>query len=280
MSRQHQAEVISNTPLEASGHFVMILECPEVAGAARPGQFVHVRCSPYHDPLLRRPLSVAGVSDDQTRLSLLVREVGKGTAILARLAEGAKVDILGPLGNGYTLRVDKDDREFVLVAGGYGAAPIHFAARCLGQIRGRLEQPRLSVFLGAASADRLAFADGLSSTADDLHLVTEDGSVGDRGLVTDPLTAYLETAEVTRVMACGPTGMMAAVARICERQEIPCEVSLENWMGCGVGACLGCVVPVRPEGEAEGGARGQRYVRVCADGPVFDAHAIVWEAMP
>jgi len=316
MSRQQLASIVSNTPVTGAGagtgvsatqpgvepgHFLMILQCPEVAARAQPGQFVHVRCSPYHDPLLRRPLSVADVSDDRTRLSLLVREVGKGTAILARTAVGSALDILGPLGRGYTLDVGKDDREFVLVAGGYGVAPIHFAARRLRGMRGRLGRPRLSVFLGAATAERLVFAGRLKRLADDLHLVTEDGSVGHQGLVTDPLARYLETSmahrlegQVARVLACGPMGMMAEVARLCEHHGMPCEVSLENWMGCGVGACLGCVVPARgtdaadafrpiEQGrmaqEEESVLDGHRYLRVCTDGPVFEARDIAWEAM-
>ncbi len=294
MAIRCDAEILSNVEV-APGHFCMTLNCPELARAAQPGQFVHVRCGPHHDPFLRRPLSVADVSDDRAGLSLLVRQVGRGTEILAGMAPGHRVDVIGPLGNGYDLEVNREGREFVLVAGGYGVAPIHFAARRLREMRKTLAEPRITIFAGASTAERVVLLSGLKRAADDVHVATEDGSRGHHGLVTAPLERYLDTAGIGRVLTCGPTAMMAAAWELCRSRGMSCQASLENWMGCGVGACLGCVVPVRgldsndgfrpiergrlqqPEEPVVGGGA---YRRVCRDGPVFDAADVAWESLP
>ncbi|MFQ6097126.1 MAG: dihydroorotate dehydrogenase electron transfer subunit [Armatimonadota bacterium] len=273
-----QAELLSLTEV-APEHCLAVLACADVAQQARPGQAVHLRCGDTYDPLLRRPISIADVSDDKRTLSLLFRVVGRGTRILANTAVGSAVDVLGPLGNGYNLSgiaafAWRHERpiDIVLVAGGYGVGPVHFGARHLAQHRQR-DQARLHALLGAASADLLVFADELRALTDEAHITTEDGSRGRRGVVTDPLEELCESRSADLVLCCGPTGMMRRVAEVCREHGIPCQASLEAHMGCGVGACLGCVIPVRGDG-------GIAYRRICRDGPVFDASTVVWEALP
>jgi dihydroorotate dehydrogenase electron transfer subunit len=272
------AELLSIAEV-APEHLLAVLRCPGIARTARPGQALHVRCGDTYDPLLRRPISLADVSDDAAAVSLLFRVVGRGTRILANTPPGGSVDVLGPLGNGYDLSgldsfASRHGRpmHIVLVAGGYGVGPLHFAARRLAALP-RRDGLRLHFLLGAATAGLLVFRDHLAPLADDLRVTTEDGSAGQRGLVTEPLEELCGSEQADRVLCCGPIPMMRRVAELCQERGVPCQASLEAHMGCGLGACLGCVVPIDEEG-------GVVYRRICTDGPVFDASIVVWEAVP
>ena len=272
------AELLSIAEV-APEHLLAVLRCPGIARTARPGQALHVRCGDTYDPLLRRPISIADASDDGDAVSLLFRVVGRGTRILANTPPGASVDVLGPLGNGYDLSsldalASRHGRSMhiVLVAGGYGVGPLHFAARRLAGLPER-DRLRIHILLGAATAGLLVFRDQLASLADDLGVTTEDGSAGERGLVTEPFERLSGSGQADLVLCCGPAPMMRRVAELCQEWDVPCQASLEAHMGCGLGACLGCVVPIREEGRVV-------YRRICTDGPVFDASRVVWEAVP
>jgi dihydroorotate dehydrogenase electron transfer subunit len=253
----------------APGHFLLQFGAPEVASAAGPGQWVHVRCGDTWDPLLRRPLSIADVADDDRSFFILCRVVGRGTERLVRKPAGDEVDMIGPIGRGFDLGSVSRGGSIALVAGGYGVAPLQFLLRSL---RRQDTAVRASVFTGAETAERLLFLERLEKLADEVHTTTVDGSLGRQGLVTDSFEAAVSQRRPDAVFSCGPTAMMAQVARICSEHGAGCQVSLEQHMGCGVGVCLGCAVPIR-EGE------GIVYKRACSDGPVFPAEAVAWEEL-
>ncbi len=250
----------------APGYHLLEFDCPQIAAAAQPGQFVHIRVTAKWDPLLRRPFSVMRTNKDQGSFQVLMRTVGRGTQMLAEAQSGTEFDILGPLGNGFTL--PGPEGEVVLVAGGIGVAPLIFLATVLHEPNSYRYARGL---FGARSEDDLCCWLELSGVCDEFTAVTEDGSAGDQGLVTDYLPPQLERGAGC-VYACGPALMLAEVARQCQGAEVPCYVSMEQRMSCGVGACLGCVIPTHASGT-------QRYQRVCKDGPVFDAQIIDWEAI-
>ncbi len=241
--------------------FLMELEAPEAAAQARPGQFIMLRVADGLDPLLARPFGVHNAQGD--RISILYKVVGKGTGLLRGLEPGGKLGMWGPLGNGFSLEFKKP----ALVAGGMGIAPLHFLAQQLAA-RG-VSAPLMCGLPGAMGFTGLIglMADCLGQATCAMNWATEDGSHGAKGLVTELMDPALGDCDA--VLACGPAPMLKAVAAICLDKGMPCQVSLEAKMACGVGACLGCAVP------AEGGG----YLRVCKDGPVFDARRIDWQRM-
>jgi len=250
----------------APGYHLLEFDCPQIAAAAQPGQFVHIRVTGEWDPLLRRPFSVMRINELRGSFQVLMRTVGRGTQMLAEARSGDEFDIMGPLGNGFAL--PGPEGEVVLVAGGIGVAPLIFLATALREpgsyryVRG---------LFGARSADDLCCWLEFSGVCDEFNAITVVGNAGEQGLVTDLLPAQLERG-VGCVYACGPALMLAEVTKQCQGAEIPCYVSMEQRMGCGVGACLGCVIPTRASGM-------QRYQRVCKDGPIFDAEVVDWEAI-
>ncbi|MBD3291636.1 MAG: dihydroorotate dehydrogenase electron transfer subunit [Armatimonadia bacterium] len=245
-------------------HYLLTLDCPEIARSAQPGQFVHLRVGDGTDPLLRRPLSIMLTNPGAGEVQILMRTVGRGTNIVASHDEGVQYDLLGPLGTGWT--PPEGDAEVMLVAGGIGVAPLIFLADSQRMAR---PQPYLRAIFGGATEEALVCWTEYSSRCDEFVVVTEDGSAGETGLATEVLAQKLDRRPAAGVYACGPDGMLAAVARICADVGVPCQVSMEQWMGCGVGACLGCAIPASSGG----------YVRVCTEGPVFDATEIDWERL-
>lgn len=220
---------------------------------ARPGQFVMVRGEWGPHPVLPRAFSLveAGASG-----AVLVREIGEGTRRLARMRAGDALSVLGPRGHGYA--DIPADRTPVLVAGGVGAAPLVFLAERLAA-GGR----RPVALFGARSKDDLPLADRLAAACD-LRVATEDGSRGERGLVTALLAPLLAEGGPVEICACGPERMLEAVARLAVAARAPCQVTLESPMACGMGTCKGCAV-LAASGD---------YRYVCSDGPVFEAAEI------
>jgi dihydroorotate dehydrogenase electron transfer subunit len=253
------ARVIEQHPL-SSDYFMLLLKAPEVTATARPGQFVHVRVTGLSDAALRRPFSIYGA--DQGVLALIYKTIGRGTEQMARLVAGDTVSVIGPLGNGFP--VDCGRRAPILVAGGYGVAPLSFLARRLGR-RGVL-------LVGARRAEDILCASDFADLAWDVRVATQDGSRGERGLVTDLLDVCLATspAASAEIYACGPDGMLRAVGERAVAAGVRAWLSLDKHMVCGVGACLACVQRLRR-------ADGSEWIgRVCHDGPVFEAREIVW----
>lgn len=252
--------LIHNRP-ELDDYCVLELQAPQIAAQARPGQFVHVRVTQAHDPLLRRPISIMLTDQRRGLIRLLIKRVGRGTELMATMVEGASVGLLGPLGTSFAL--PPEGKDVLLVAGGVGVAPLIFLADLLQKSPGRRGARGL---FGAANENQLPVWTELAGRCEEFYVTTEDGSAGEQGLVTDLLPAQLARGDLQACYTCGPRPMMARVAAICAEAGLPCFASLEQWMGCGVGACLGCVVPSLEEG----------YLRVCRDGPVFAAEKLDW----
>jgi dihydroorotate dehydrogenase electron transfer subunit len=266
------AAVISNTRL-SDDYSVVALAVPEIAAQARPGQFVMIKACRGIDPLLRRPFSIFEIRRDAdgtpAAISLLNKRIGVGTSLLYDAHPGSLMQCLGPLGQPF--ETIAPPAEAWMVAGGVGLAPFMTLAEAL-QARGT----RMRLFYGARRASELYYVDVFERLGVETALSTEDGSRGERGFVTIPLDRALATApreQEVHLYACGPTPMMRAVAQIAAQRGRPCDVSLEQVMGCGLGGCYSCVVPTRTPG------RPPHFVRSCLDGPVFDSARIVWDAL-
>lgn len=224
--------------------------------AMAPGQFVEVRVDGSASTFLRRPISINYVDREANELWLLVHAVGDGTRALAHLKEGALVNVVLPLGRGFTMPTRAEERV-LLVGGGVGTAPLLY----LGQELARMGC-KPTFLLGARSADDLLQLD-LFQALGTVCVTTEDGSSGERGFVTQH--SQWQSASFDRIFTCGPKPMMAAVARLAREKGIACEASLENMMACGLGACLCCV-----EDTTDGN------VCVCKEGPVFNIEKLKW----
>jgi len=245
----------------AAGYRILELRSPAIAAAVQPGQFVHLQVPGLEDTALRRPFSVFRAAGE--RFSVLYKTVGRGTAALARVAPGQELSVLGPLGNGFPL--DPRGAQPVLVAGGYGVAPLCFLAARL-PMRG-------TAFVGGASRPDLLCLEDFAAAGWTTHCATEDGSAGARGLVTAALDEWLAAGPHTPppvFYVCGPDGLLKAVGERAIAGGWRAWLSLDRHLGCGVGACLACVQRVRrPDGSTG-------WARVCRDGPVFEAREIVW----
>ncbi|MDI6821694.1 MAG: dihydroorotate dehydrogenase electron transfer subunit [Actinomycetota bacterium] len=241
----------------APGIYTLRFFCREIASRAKPGQFIHVKCGENRNFILRRPFSIHRILGPDT-FEILFKVVGKGTSCLAQLHPHEILDIIGPMGSGFT--IDDGLKSTILVAGGMGIAPL---VSLIEEID--LQRIRLYILQGAATRERLLYFMYLKRIARKIFLATEDGSIGHKGLVTDLLHVAIKECKPDCIYACGPEEMLKEVAEISSEFEIPAQVSMERRMGCGIGACLSCVCDTR-----------DGYKRVCIDGPVFDATEIVW----
>jgi len=255
-------EVVANFPV-GPDIYHMRLKAPVEEPA--PGQFVHLQCSSGYDPLLRRPLSIHDFDIEKQEIEFLYRVVGKGTSWLAARAPGEKISGIGPLGQGFIVPSGKN---LALVAGGIGLAPLFFLAR-----RALAQGNRVTFYQGVRSRDYLLREKELIELGVELEVATEDGSAGFSGLVTDLLVAQIRSRRFDGIFACGPRNMLAVVANMAISYSIPAQVSMEERMACGLGACKGCAIPVyQDDGHIT-------YENVCSEGPVFPAHRIVWDAL-
>lgn len=253
----------------------MRLAAPYLGRTAKAGQFVEIRCTDGIDPLLRRPLGCHRITPGG--IEVLYEIVGKGTELLAGLRAGAELDIIGPLGNGFE---PNTAGEAVLVAGGIGVAPLVALAEELA----KRQQRTTRVVIGARSAAHVLCEKEFRSFGCSVAVSTEDGSKGHKGLATELLLDLLRGPGPARhapramryatIYACGPAGMLKAVAEIARSKKAACQVSLEERMACGVGVCLGCPVKVKTPCATRSALCD--YKMVCKDGPVFNAEEIVW----
>jgi len=247
-----------------AGYVLFGLRSPRVARGAKPGQFLMVRVSGQPYPLLRRPLSIH--ARDEDTIEIFFARAGLGTAILADKKTGETLDILGPLGKGFVLPRAPKGKTFCLVGGGRGIAPLYFLAQELQAKGGR---PR--VFYGGKTKADLPLLGTFAARKVEVFVSTDNGSAGFPGLVTAMLEKELaRSVPPAQVFACGPDPMMKRIAEIAAERQIPAQLSLESIMGCGIGACWGCVRKIRRGGEAE-------WIKICEDGPVFAGSEIVWE---
>ena len=260
MSQFQQKTKITRIEHFSSDIIRLTLDSPEIASIAKPGQFVMVRTGKSNDPLLRRPFSISQTSNGRF-FQLLFKVVGRGTSLLAHCREGEFLSVLGPLGNGFTIDSTKEN---CLVGGGMGIAPLLFLGKRI--LRQGAENPPL-VVLGARTHDELApLIEDFKKLGLYVHAATDDGTLGHHGFVTDVLKT-LNLGDGCMMSVCGPHPMMMAVHMFCKEQKYDCQVSMESHMACGIGACLGCIIPVEKGG----------YAHACSDGPVFDAKELLWQ---
>ncbi|MCR5298654.1 MAG: dihydroorotate dehydrogenase electron transfer subunit [Paludibacteraceae bacterium] len=248
--------VESLTTMPNGQYYRLILRGESPLLDCRPGQFAEVRID-QTDVLLRRPISIHFVDKERNEMWLLIQKAGKGTTALSSIQRGNRLNLVYPLGNGFNA-TDNDYRHPLLVGGGVGVAPLLMlgaAFRNLGV------EP--TFLLGARKALDLNELDEYEKFGR-VFLTTEDGSLGEKGFVTQH--SVLSSEKFDGVFACGPTPMMKAIAQYAASHDIPCEVSLENRMACGIGACLCCVEDTR-----------NGHQRVCADGPVFNINDLKWQ---
>jgi dihydroorotate dehydrogenase electron transfer subunit len=256
---EQTVQIVSNER-DTDSYFQIVLKAPQVAPLVQPGQFAHVRIPPLREALLRRPFSIYQVAGDT--FSILYKTVGKGTEVLSQMRPGSELSVIAPLGHGFT--VPKAGGETpLLVAGGYGMAAMFLLAQ-------RSPQKGI-VFVGGRRRVDILCEKEFAAIGWQVCLTTEDGSHGDKGLVTHPLIAELKRdAKGKKIFACGPTPMLKAVGKIAEDFNVPAELSADEHMCCGVGTCLTCVIKVKSGDSWE-------YQRTCTEGPVFDSRDIVWE---
>ncbi len=239
---------------------LLVLDAPGIAPHTLPGQFVHLRVPHMQHALLRRPFSIFKV--EGPTLSLLYKSVGTGTKTMTMLTVGEDVSLIGPLGHGFPL-CDAEKKP-VLVAGGYGMAALYLLARAL-------PTPGHAFFGGAAAGDILCVGE-FEKLGWTVHVATEDGSLGTCGRVTDALDPWLEEtgSEDVEFYACGPSAMLRAIGDRARRLGRRAWISVDESMGCGVGACLACVVKVRSGDDWV-------WARSCTEGPVFECRDVIWD---
>jgi len=268
MPSNRDVPLLRRQPLEGA-YVLLTFRHPEVAREARAGQFVMIKAGTSADPPLRRPFSILSLDPGEESFTLFIKAVGTGSIALAAMAPGEVAQCLGPLGRPFA--APPRGTEAVMVAGGYGIAPFHMLSAELSR-EGRARQ----VFYGGRTVADLQVRAPFEALGVPLTPATEDGTLGHRGRVTEPLEAYLDRAPApVRLYACGPDAMLHAVARLAERRGLDTQVSLDPWMGCGIGTCLGCVVWIQEAEEAR-----PKYRCACTEGPVFDAATVVWHGEP
>ncbi len=262
--------VIKNRQIK-NGHFLLSVNIPDKFPQPMPGQFVMLRQTVSNDPLLGRPLSVYGFdrTDKGADIELLYKVVGKGTALLSMLKKDNTLEIYGPYGNAFD--VFPGVRNVVLICGGIGIVPVTFLASHLRALK-EAGDVELICYAGAAGAGSLVGIDRIKKLCSQVFISTDDGSAGYHGFITEKLAADIAKYDPvnTKIYACGPRPMMKRLAEVLGEKHFYCQVSVEERMACGVGACLGCSVETR-EGTGKG-----RYMRVCKDGPVFNIEDIAW----
>jgi dihydroorotate dehydrogenase electron transfer subunit len=265
--KQTQCKILSNEKLGA-GFYRMRVASTYLAKNSKPGQFAEIRCAKATDPLLRRPFGIHRTFTGG--VEFLYEVVGKGTELLAGLEKDKLLDVIGPLGHGFDIRPKRGTS--ILVAGGNGVAPLLFLAEKLAA-----KKEKAYVLIGGCSKSHILCEEDFKKTGAKVLITTEDGTRGYKGLITHLLHKMFTSYELRHaaVYACGPTGMLKAVAKIAQDNLAACQVSLEEHMACGVGVCLGCPVRIK-RGRGLQGA-GYEYKMVCKDGPVFDAKDVLWE---
>ncbi len=244
-------------------YYLLEIESPRIASQASPGQFIMVRVSPQPFPLLRRPFSIH--SREGENLTIFFQMAGPGTRALSKINPDDFIDIIGPLGNGFKIAEGLAGKEIALIGGGRGIAPLYFLTQ---------EASRLSIFIkvfyGGRNIEDLPLREKFEKTGFTLYCSTDDGSFGFKGLVSDLFAKELKNFRPSCVYSCGPEPMLERIARVLLANEIPGEFSLESMMGCGFGACLGCVKKFKKNGR-------EGWYKVCQDGPVFSLEEIIWK---
>lgn len=241
--------------------FKFVISSKEIADTAKPGQFLEIRVSDNIDPFLRRPISIYDINKENSSLTFIFQVKGKGTAILSNKNVGDKIDILGPLGFG-SFKLN-DYKNISIIGGGIGIFPLHELAKNAKEVA------NVNTYLGFRSKDFVVCEEEFKAVSDKLVITTDDGSYRENGFAINYLIEDLKKSNTDCIYACGPLPMLKAVQKYAIDNNIPCQISLEERMGCGIGACLGCAVKT-----ATSPSDVPQYVHVCKAGPVFDARDV------
>ncbi len=268
MPIQTEGIVLKNENIK-SNYYILEIECPPIAREIRPGQFIMLKVSDDRYPLLRRPFSLYrrfSIPGKRDRIfSIIYKVVGKGTKEMTEFQKGQKIDIIGPLGNGFTPPPLPPPGNIILVGGGVGIVTLYPLTEIL-------KDYSIYVFIGGKTEDDILCLDDFKKKSSKIYISTEDGSLGFKGTVLKLFSNIIEAKKIKNclyIYTCGPSNMLKEFSKRLKNEDIPCQASFESRMACGFGACWGCVIKTKNSLSP--------YQRVCKDGPVFNLNYILWD---
>lgn len=241
--------------------YKMTINSEYIVNRAKPGQFVNIKCCDGINALLRRPISICNVDKDNKTIDIVFQIKGVGTEYLSKKRMGDKVDLIGPLGNPFTIL--KKHKNIAVIGGGIGVFPLLY-------LLNGVTATKKAAFLGFRNKDFVVLKDEFKKACDKLCISTDDGSTGYNGLITELLEEHIKDNKFDIIYTCGPTPMIKKVVEIAKKDGIRCQVSLEQRMGCGIGACLVCACKTKSDD-------GWKYSHVCKDGPVFWSDEVIFD---
>lgn len=239
--------------------FKFSVKAPNIVKNAKPGNFIEIRVSDQTEPFLRRPISIYNLDQENGILEFIFQVKGKGTEILAQKEVGAQIDIIGPLGYG-TFKYE-DYENIAIIGGGIGVFPLYELAKCA-----KKSNKNVNTYLGFRSKDFVVLEKEFNNVSNKIVLTTDDGSYSEKGFAINYLEKDIDEGKIDSIYACGPLPMLKAVQKLAIEKNIPCQISLEERMGCGLGVCLGCAVKTSKSSK-----ENPEYWHVCKAGPVFKA---------
>ena len=258
MPNQEQAKLIKKEQLKPD-IYKFSVNAPEIVKDAKPGNFVEIRVTDQTEPFLRRPISIYNLDKENGILEFIFQVKGKGTEILANKNIGDLIDIIGPLGYG-TFKYENYN-NLAIIGGGIGVFPLYELAKCA-----KKDNKNVNIYLGFRNKDFVVLEDEFKNVSNNLIITTDDGSYSEKGFAINFLEKDIDEEKIDCIYACGPLPMLKAVQKLAIEKDIPCQISLEEKMGCGLGVCLGCAVKT-----AKSPKDAPEYWHVCKAGPVFQA---------
>ena len=261
MPKQVFAELIKKEKL-LEGLYKFSVDAKEIVELANPGNFIEIRINENSDPFLRRPISIYNLDKENGVLEFIFQVKGKGTELLAKKKEGDKIDIIGPLGNG-TFKFE-EYKNIAVIGGGIGIFPLYELSK-----QAKNAGKKVYTYLGFRNKDLVTLENEFDEVSTMLTITTDDGSYKNSGFAINYLENDLEKNNIDCIYACGPLPMLKAVKKLAEEKEIPCQISLEEKMGCGMGVCLGCAVRTATSTDDN-----PQYLHVCKAGPVFNSKMV------
>lgn len=261
MPKQVFAKLVKKEKL-LDGLYKFSLEAKEIVDIAKPGNFIEIRINENLDPFLRRPISIYNIEKEKGIIEIIFQVKGKGTELLSKKQEGDFIDIIGPLGNG-VFKFEKH-KNIAVIGGGIGIFPLYELTKEAKELNLNID-----TYIGFRNKELVVLEKEFENTSNNLTITTDDGSYKNKGFAIDYLKENLKTKKVGCIYTCGPLPMIKAVKALAEENNIECQISLEEKMGCGLGVCLGCAVKT-----AESSKEDPQYVHVCKDGPVFESKSV------
>lgn len=261
MPKQVFAELIKKEKL-LDDLYKFSVDAKEIVELANPGNFIEIRINENSDPFLRRPISIYNLDKKNGVLEFIFQVKGKGTELLAKKKEGDKIDIIGPLGNG-TFKFE-EYKNIAVIGGGIGIFPLYELSK-----QAKNAGKKVYTYLGFRNKDLVTLENEFDEVSTMLTITTDDGSYKNSGFAINYLENDLEKNNIDCIYACGPLPMLKAVKKLAEEKEIPCQISLEEKMGCGMGVCLGCAVRTATSTDDN-----PQYLHVCKAGPVFNSKMV------